>query len=86
MTTIHKATLDVVREQTVQVPDGVHFLAVQDQDGKLCAWYVCDPTMHKTQRRIIILGTGHDFPNGDHDYIATVQQGEFVWHIFEAVS
>jgi hypothetical protein len=37
-------------------------------------------------RNFAIVGTGHDFPEADDfTYINTIQDGPFVWHIFELI-
>jgi hypothetical protein len=59
-------------------------LTVQNQRGQLCIWAkqpVSDQVM--VTRTFMIIGTGHEFDDGNTKYLGTVQVDVFVWHIFE---
>ena len=84
MRIIHKYTLEITDEQTITVSPGFEFLSAQVQDGKLCIWAIVDIMSSKIKKTFIIIGTGlriHDENN--LSYRATVQMGEYVWHLFE---
>jgi hypothetical protein len=75
--------------QSVSLPEKAEILSIQFQRDDLCMWYKCDPhTTIREERYIHIYATGaQTLPdNGDERYITTVQQndGEFIWHIYEA--
>lgn len=77
--------------QTLYVPVGTKFLSAQYQGSQLCIWGLVpacnEPERINNLRTIYICGTGHDISSMDiGQYIATVQDGPFVWHIFEAVA
>lgn len=35
------------------------------------------------ERDLSIIGTGNDLPSGQQTYVATAQQGPYVWHLFD---
>lgn len=68
-------------------------LSVQIQNGRLCLWAVVDlPRVSSeplgesetlTTRYVKIFGTGHEVEHFDDlEYIDTVQDGQYVWHVF----
>jgi hypothetical protein len=69
--------------QDIEMPMHAEILTVQVQHGHVCLWAKVAPENVKKPRRIHIVGTGHEVPKGAFGYIGTVQQGVFVWHIFE---
>lgn len=82
--TIWKSTLSLAPSQVLQLPQGAKFLTIQDQAGELTVWYECYPDRASGPRTIVLVGTGHDLPDTHVlRYLATVQQGEFVWHFYE---
>jgi hypothetical protein len=79
---IFKYSLDLVEKQKIEMPTNAKILSVQDQRGTICIWAeVGDYT--ETGRTFRIVGTGHQIPDESLNFIATVQQGDFVWHIYE---
>lgn len=60
-------------------------LAVQMQGNRPQLWALVDPESEKIRARFEIVGTG-DSPEcptvGYEDYIATWQDGPYVWHLF----
>ena len=73
---------------THQVPAGAKFLTAQIQlsayvgGGGIMLWGLVDPEAPLEARTIQIVGTGHEVP-ANARYIATVQDGALVWHVFE---
>jgi hypothetical protein len=41
-----------------------------------------DTESEMEEMRLQVFGTGHEIPD-DWEHVGTVQDGEFVWHIFE---
>lgn len=84
MKTIYKFQLEIIDEQIIEVPNNTKFLSAQYQNGVLCLWGIVATEMPKQKTVITIIGTGNqfDYDENKHDYIATVQQPPFVWHIF----
>lgn len=84
MKTIWKFEVPVEDEVSVEMPCHSEVLAVQEGEspGVLWLWAIVDDTFTTRPRRFSIRGTGH--PLGEvGPYIATVQTGPFVWHVFE---
>jgi hypothetical protein len=66
------------------IPRGSKFLSCQCQGHILYAWFLVDPQMHgKLARKFVVIGTGNAFEPEGLEYLATVQDGPFVWHVFE---
>lgn len=67
--------------------------AIVQSPNMLSVYYEseAEPNYGETTSRVIeVLGTGHPLPDLDEDqeraHIATVQDGPFVWHVFEIVT
>lgn len=75
--------------QPVLLPHNAMILSVQPQHNKIVLWALCDVNVESTERQIILLGTGHDAPDGMLNYINTFQyqsqSGILVFHAFEIV-
>lgn len=69
--------------QDIEMPMHAEILTVQVQNGLACLWAKVNPENVKKARRIHVVGTGHTVPQGAFGYLGTIQQGMFVWHIFE---
>ena len=84
---IWKFPLKIERHQMVVMPKGSVLLDMQDQDGVLTLWasVPIDRGIHpdSVERDLSIIGTGHDLPSGQQTYVATAQQGPYVWHLFD---
>ncbi len=68
---------------TLNIPEDAKFLSLQMQNSFLCFWFLVNPENHKKRRYFRIFGTGWDFDDSHLEYIGTVQDGSFVWHVFE---
>lgn len=86
MKTIYKYNLELGDDtQSLSLPKGAKILTVQIQGNYLCLWALVDKEAEEYESRtILICDTCHDAGEctAEH-YIATVQVGIFVWHIFE---
>ena len=80
---IWKYGLELVPQQTIEMPQGAEFLSIQEQYGSLCLWAIVTPGSDKELRTVAVVGTGHDCGYSKDSHIDTVQQGAFVWHFFE---
>ena len=67
----------------IQMPIGSRILDVQVQNGVICLWATVDTALMPETRIFQIIGTGDSEVDNCHNYIGTVQQDSFVWHIFE---
>lgn len=85
-TTIYKYPLDLVDRQVRSMPIGAEVLTAQVQRNEICLWAIVPPGQPNEERIFEIIGTGNPVVvdiGVERRYIATVQQGEFVWHVFE---
>ena len=82
--TIWKFTFDISDSISVPMPKGADILSVEVQGGVPCIWALVDPDAEKEARKFLLYGTGHPIDGMSADrYVATFQQGPFVWHLFE---
>ena len=87
MKIIYKYSLQIEDEQTIAMRKGARILTAQMQGTKLCLWAECEEQEYPAeteQVRIEIHCTGHRFPDGPRQYIATVQHGPMVLHVYRA--
>jgi hypothetical protein len=97
MKTIHKFELRLTDAQELRTFHPIKPLSVQLQRNAFCMWAetemefvssVQDLTPQPKQKRNIyrqivhVVGTGQEIPDGNLEYISTVQSGEFVWHFY----
>lgn len=86
MKTIYKYPLPYGRLLGVKLymPTGAQILSVQMQDGDMVMWALVDPQNPKEHRDDIrIYGTGFELLSSPGRHVATLQDGPFVWHVFE---
>jgi len=69
----------------ISMPKLARILDIQYQNGTLCMWALVDDNDLIVNRFFTVIGTGHNIPDFSHglEYIKTVQDGPYVWHIFE---
>lgn len=87
MRAIWKWTLQTIDEQTLRIPNGAEFLAIQVQNLRPVLWGHVEATNELENIRLITYGTGHitRLEDGD-EYLGTYQLlgGQFVGHVFKA--
>lgn len=81
--TIHKWRLNWMGETLIGMSPNADILDVQIQNGEPTMWVQLDPDESTVPRKFVLLPTGAEFPKFEGPYIATVQEGGFVWHVFE---
>ncbi len=69
----------------VQMPLGAHPLHVAEQHGRIMLWARVDPDARPTTRTFRVIGTGHiiDGDPGEHVGSLLVNNGAFVFHVFD---
>ena len=68
----------------IQLPEGARIIHVGMRGESPCLWAMVNTKVPMKLRRFRVFGTGHPIPELSHDqFIGTVFQGCFVWHIFE---
>ncbi len=74
----------LVKDGVVRMPRSGQILSVQRQgEEEINCWALVDPNEPAEDRHLRIYGTGHPVPDEPGTYLATVQDGSFVWHVFE---
>jgi len=89
MKTIYKYPLQVTDDQDLFLPKGAVILSVIVQQNVLVLYAGVDNSEKIEERRKIkIFGTGNPvyYEQGKLRFIASVQQGVFVWHVFENIN
>lgn len=81
MNTIWKFPLRFA-EDTIRIPERAKFLSAQKQGDTICAWFLVEPDAPTDPVFFRIIGTGATFDASPLEYLATVQDGVFVWHLF----
>jgi hypothetical protein len=80
---IYNHALEIAEFQTLVLPKTAKILSVQMQAAVLCLW-----EMHSTvdgevgQLSIQMVGTGLTAENPVGDYLGSVQEYGYVWHVF----
>jgi hypothetical protein len=83
---IWKYELSITAMQEIEVPLGAKVLSAKMQDQRLCLWAMVDPNEQRIRMPIEIIGTGHKTSNCcSREFIDTVIDGPFVWHIFRRI-
>lgn len=84
--TIYKYEIQLGRNE-VKMPKGAQILTCQMQGETLNVWAIVSPNSGYAEeiKVITVYGTGHPLPNSMSavDWIATVQDSPYVWHVFE---
>lgn len=89
MSVIYKYLLDILKTVTHVMPEGTKTLHVGMQEGNLVLWAHTNLERlghegAKEVRTFRCYGTGQPIQDQvPTEYIGTVQDGPFVWHIFE---
>lgn len=73
-------------EVTIEMRAGARILAVGCQRPRhICIWALVEPIAPSVRRRLAVRGTGQPIPAEQlGNYIGTVFDQNFVWHVFEA--
>lgn len=66
----------------IRIPKTWRAISAQMQDGTLTMWAIVDPDAPKTQVNVKVVGTGWPENLEGWQFLSTVQDGEFVWHVF----
>ena len=81
MKRIYKYSLKLQEIQSINAPV-TKVLCVQMQHGELVLWAEVDTDKASKELLVVIVGTGHEIPENAGQYLSTVQDGSYVWHIY----
>jgi hypothetical protein len=78
--------------QVVEVPEGAEFIHADNQNDKVCVWFLCDPSRPKVRRYVEVMLTGMISvnPSGPDTRLVHIgtclsASGKLVMHVFERV-
>lgn len=81
---IYKWSVCPDKSMTLEMPITTKILpAVFMQGTNLCFWGIVNETGKMENRTFFIAGTGGEFNGTDKEYIGSVQDGLYIWHLFE---
>lgn len=85
MRTIWKYPLSLIgAPQAHQIPKGaqVRFVGGNPRVSGMAVWFeVLDSDAETEEQKFLLQGTGDEIPEGA-EYLGSVPDGEFIWHIF----
>lgn len=83
MNTIWKFPLARTDKQTVHLPAEFAILSVGlDPQDQICLWAAVTAGPLEYFVEILIVGTGNKLPSDAGDFLGTVNDGPFMWHVF----
>ena len=83
---IYKYPLVITDKQKILMPERADILHCDMQGLDLCVWVLVNTDTPEVARTFRVIGTGHPIPDiGELEYRGTVQQLNFVWHVFESI-
>ena len=89
MKTIHKYQLTQTsseRTMTVEMPQFHEIVRLDLQNNVITIWAIVDTDTQLYKETFHIFGTGHRIPeHSKFEYVGTIFQFGFVWHIFHEV-
>lgn len=81
-TVIYKYPIEVTDRQIVSAPAAAKWRFVALQHGRITVWAEVDPTAPEIGHIFHIYGTGHPILTSDLNFIGSIMDGAFVWHIY----
>lgn len=67
----------------IKMPKDAKFLhAGLDPQNTFCVWMLVDPAAPQEIRNFYVYGTGWDV-EPDRQYLAAINVGQYMWHLFE---
>ncbi len=82
---IWRYPLTITDQQILLLPIGAKPLSAQMLKEPINGpqlWILCDENAVKESRTIAIYGTGDSLPDEPGNYIGTLQEGYYIWHVF----
>lgn len=84
MQTIHKNVIDPIMGYPIKYHEEILCVGISGKD--ICVWVRLNqkvPSHHRAEDGVLrIYGTGWDMGDDYREYVGTVFDGIFVWHIF----
>ena len=84
MSAVWKFTLaTALTDNALEMPKDAKVVHVGIQGEHICLWAIVDTQASVETRVFQIVGTGHEEVFEGMAHVGTVQQGPWVWHVFE---
>ena len=85
--TIWKYPVTIGGDTKLLMQEGAEFIhAGLDPTGEPCVWALLDPNKQAdVPRNLLVIGTGRAFDQPNAKFIGSINQGPFMWHVFEEV-
>ena len=84
---IYKYPLTSFPECTIQMPEEAKILSLQMQNGVITIWALVNAEGDlDVDRTFLMKATGQPFVTDGLEYLTTIQEGHYVWHVFEVIS
>lgn len=84
MIVIYKYKLELEDTQTLDIHLGAKFLKVERQGSGYYVWALHDTNRPSAPRKIKVIGTSNSISDDiwAYDYIGSIMDAPFVWHVF----
>jgi len=83
MRTVWKFELQRERHQKIQAPSvGFNAIHVGTQDGTLQLWADVETEEGIGAIDVWLVGTGHEVPHAGIEYVGSIMDNFFVWHVY----
>lgn len=84
MNAIWKFSLQIIGINLIKMPDPAKILSTDIQYGYIMIWVMVDTETKSSQKRkIVVHPTGNSPESIGGEFVGTVQEGGFVWHVFD---
>ncbi len=83
MRVVYKYALQLGKNE-IYMPEDSELLTFQTQDNRMFIWAVVYTMLPDVVRKLNVRGTGQELSDNEQ-YIGTLQDPPFVWHLFEEV-
>lgn len=70
-------------EVDYHLPLNAKLIHVAMQNLDVTVWFECDSNNHLVRRKIAIYATGNRMPDEPGQHVGTVNDGDFVWHVYD---
>jgi hypothetical protein len=80
---IHKYQIPIINSFNILLPVTAVILSFQMKNNNAFIWVIVDEIEPPIPRNFRLVGTGHNIDFLIAQYIGTIQDDIFVWHLFE---
>lgn len=81
MKTVYK--YQITRVGKIKLPVGASVVHTDKQNGDIFIWCLVDTEAPTEEREFVVMGTGWDLGDEPFQYIGTIMDNGYVWHVVE---